>query len=62
MAYKDSNELYIDFILERLSREAFLREAMNLTEKERLRLFTFSKMHIFKPLMEKMTGKQGLEN
>lgn len=59
MIYSSSRDLYVDFLLERLSREDFLHEVIKLSEKERNKLFTFSKMHIFKPLVEKMTKLQG---
>ncbi|MCO4782809.1 MAG: hypothetical protein KC646_10845 [Candidatus Cloacimonetes bacterium] len=50
MKYKDSKSLYIDFMLNKLTREGLLKELRNFSEDQREELFALSKMQIFKEL------------
>jgi hypothetical protein len=57
MAYKDSNQLYIDFMLDRISKDEFLCEIVRLEDMERKKLFAMSKMQIFKAWYEAGCGE-----
>lgn len=50
MKYKDSKSLYIDFMLNKVTREGLLQELHYFSEDQREELFALSKMQIFKDL------------
>lgn len=52
--YKDSNQLYIDFMLNKIPRDRFLGCIVLLSESERRKLFSMGKMQIFERYYEKM--------
>gem|GEM_PF-1240584 len=52
MVYLESRKLYIDFMLNKFSRDDFLEHISQLPERERETLFSMSKMQIFRHLYE----------
>jgi hypothetical protein len=54
MVYTDSKLLYIDFMLDRISRDFLLEQISNLSSSEQKKLFSMNKMGIFQNLYENM--------
>ncbi len=54
MVYTDSKVLYIDFMLDRISKDGLLEQIPNLSSNEQKKLFSMNKMGIFQSLYESM--------
>lgn len=54
MQYRESTSLYVDFMLNKMSRDSFLEQITLLTDVERGKLFRMSKMQIFRKIYEDM--------
>ena len=57
MQYRESTSLYVDFMLNKMSRDSFLEHIALLTEVERDKLFGMSKMQIFRKIYEDMVAQ-----
>ena len=55
--YRESTSLYVDFMLNKISRDSFLEHVTLLTEVERVKLFGMSKMQIFRNIYEDMVAQ-----
>lgn len=58
--YTDSRTLYIDFMLDRVTRDSLLQYLSALPEVERKKFFSINKMEIFQTLYENMVAKTKL--
>ena len=57
MQYRESTSLYVDFMLNKMSRDSFLEQITLLNEVERDKLFGMSKMQIFRKIYEDMVAQ-----
>lgn len=57
MHYSESISLYVDFMLDKLSRDSFLECVALLDEEERDKLFGMNKMQIFRKIYEDTLAK-----
>lgn len=57
MQYRESTSLYVDFMLNKMSRDSFLEQITLLDEVERDKLFGMSKMQIFRKIYEDMVAQ-----
>ena len=57
MQYRESTSLYVDFMLNKMSRDSFLEHIALLNEFERDKLFEMSKMQIFRKIYEDMVAQ-----
>ncbi len=57
MQYRESTSLYVDFMLNKMSRDSFLEHIALLNEFERDKLFGMSKMQIFRKIYEDMVAQ-----
>ena len=57
MQYRESTSLYVDFMLNKMSRDSFLEHIALLNEVERDKLFGMSKMQIFRKIYEDMVAQ-----
>ena len=57
MQYRESTSLYVDFMLNKMSRDSFLEHIALLNEVERDKLFGMSKMQIFRKIYEDMLAQ-----
>lgn len=57
MQYRESISLYIDFMLDKISRDSFLEYVSLLNEEERNKLFDMKKMQIFRKIYEDTLAK-----
>mgnify|MGYP001407785151 FL=1 len=55
--YRESTSLYVDFMLNKISRDSFLEHITLLNEVERDKLFGMSKMQIFRNIYEDMVAQ-----
>lgn len=55
--YTDSKTLYIDFMLDRVTRDSLLHYLSALPEVERKKFFSMNKMEIFQTLYENMASQ-----
>jgi len=55
--YRESTSLYVDFMLNKMSRDSFLEHIALLNEFERDKLFEMSKMQIFRKIYEDMVAQ-----
>ena len=57
MQYRESTSLYVDFMLNKMSRDSFLEQITLLDEVERDKVFGMSKMQIFRKIYEDMVAQ-----